>query len=88
MAHEGAENTIPSTVQNTQIMHVAHNGIVDKIAYCLHSLLATHTADVDIGLELKAFAMKLFLCLAGKERYLPYLLFRSLARLQPVDGDG
>ena len=88
LAHEGAENTISGTVQNAQIMHVANHSIVNKIAHGLYCLLATHTAYVDIGFKLKAFAMKLFLCLAGKERDLPHLLFRTLARLQPVDGNG
>ena len=73
-------------MEYTQLMYVAHYGIVNEVAYGLHGLFATHTAKVNIGLEIETFLVQLVLGLAREERHLANLGLRSLGGLQPVQG--
>ena len=64
LAYEGAQYSVTCTVEYAHAVHIAHNGIIKEIAHSLHSLLATHSANIDILLEIQTFVMQLLLCLA------------------------
>ena len=85
LPHEGAQYSVACAVEYAKLVHVAHNGVIDEIAYCLHCFLATHAADVDVGLEFKALSVQLFLCLAREEGYFAHFGLGCFARLEPVE---
>ena len=87
LAHKSAQYAVTGTMQNAHAVNIAHYGIVKEIAHCLHSLLATHSANINILLEVQTFAMQLLLRLTGEERHLAHLFLGSLAWLQSIDGN-
>ena len=81
LSDQRAQYTVACTVQNAQLVDIAHHGIVDEIANGLHSLLASHTAYINIGTEIEPFLVQLFLSLGCEERDFAHLFFWGIGRL-------
>ena len=88
LADEVAQYAVAGAVQDTHAAHSDERGIINKVHDGLDSLITTHAADIDIGLECKLAVVDIVMSLLADICGGTYILnLDRLSSLQTVSLD-